>query len=250
MHVWEVVGGSVQGTSHIERGLPCQDAHQYRVSADNTLVIAVADGAGSAVRAEEGARLAVLTSMQYLSDRLAGERPDNEDAWATLMRDTLTQARSALEQEAADTSLRQLATTLLLVAVTDEHLATLQVGDGGIVVRESSGALRVLTDPGHGEYVNETNFVTSSRYLEECHCRVYPTHGVEAIAVFTDGVQFLAVRYADNTAHELFFAPLFGYAFQPDADAAELTKFLSSDRVNDLVDDDKTLVIAVLNEAS
>ena len=56
---WRVVGVSVVGTSHLDRAVPCQDAHRYQVLSGGELLVAVADGAGSAARAEAGASRAV-----------------------------------------------------------------------------------------------------------------------------------------------------------------------------------------------
>src|SRR5438132_12609566 len=59
---WRYVGASVQGTSHLSSGLPYQDVSRwisFETEKDGeVLVLAVADGAGSAVRAADGARLA------------------------------------------------------------------------------------------------------------------------------------------------------------------------------------------------
>ena len=66
--------------------------------------------------------------------------------------------------------------------------------------------------------------------------------------MLTDGIQLLAVRYADNTAHEPFFEPLFEFAENPNSSNAELEEFLRSERVCERTDDDKTLVLAVRND--
>src|SRR4051794_8566077 len=57
---WTALGDSVAGTSHRARNCPCQDAFRFRVfgSVAEWLVIAVADGAGSAAHSEIGANLA------------------------------------------------------------------------------------------------------------------------------------------------------------------------------------------------
>src|SRR5438876_7437042 len=52
--VWRRLGASVIGSGHISRGVECQDAHGVAELPDGTLVIAVADGAGSARRSAEG----------------------------------------------------------------------------------------------------------------------------------------------------------------------------------------------------
>ena len=58
--VWSVLGESVIGTSHRTRNVPCQDATWFRAFGPSSawLVVAVADGAGSAAHSQVGAALA------------------------------------------------------------------------------------------------------------------------------------------------------------------------------------------------
>ena len=53
---WRVVAAAVQGVSHQRLDLPCQDALGYLVLPSGTLVVALADGAGSAQYSDQGAR--------------------------------------------------------------------------------------------------------------------------------------------------------------------------------------------------
>jgi hypothetical protein len=69
------------------------------------------------------------------------------------------------------------------------------------------------------------------------------------IAVCTDGVAHLAIRYSDQTPHPGFFVPLFDFAQAPGSSESELEELLNSDRVNERTDDDKTLVIAVRDDS-
>lgn len=59
---WRVAGASVRGTGHVTAGLPCQDAHDVRVSLSPDgvplLIAVVSDGAGSARHAEDASRAA------------------------------------------------------------------------------------------------------------------------------------------------------------------------------------------------
>ena len=53
--MWRVIGASEQGTSHHQHDLPCQDAYAWQVIGDH-FMIAVADGLGSAARAEQASK--------------------------------------------------------------------------------------------------------------------------------------------------------------------------------------------------
>ena len=242
---WEIVGSSVVGTSHTRRHLPCQDAHAFALLEDGTLLLAVGDGAGSASRSEEGSRLAVRSSLEFLERQMADAVPIEDWEWEDLLRHTLDHARGVLVEYAGEGPLRELATTLLIVVMTKETMATLQVGDGAIVCRELSGDYRVLTPVTDAEYVNVTNFITGESFQHDALCTVQPAGEIDALAVFSDGLQFVAISYPQNVAHAGFFDPLFSFTATAGGDASDLEALLSSARINERTDDDKTLVLAV-----
>jgi hypothetical protein len=82
--------------------------------------------------------------------------------------------------------------------------------------------------------------------------KVYPAIA-KRVAVFSDGLQRLALNMADNTAHEPFFTNFFrvlgaSTPEQGDQLHGALLRFLRSPDVNERTDDDKTLALAVLTE--
>lgn len=241
---WRLYGASVTGTSHASQNLPCQDAHRERRIGDHTLILAVADGAGSAARSAEGSRCAVVASVDYLGTRLSKAVPQDAAGCGALLEEALLAARVALKTVAGTAPFSALATTLLLAVVTDRWLVTLQVGDGAIVCRLRSGKLRVLKTLNKSGYLNETTFLTSDDYEKELQRESLPSSEITGIALFTDGIERVAVRDSDNQAHGPFFAPLFDFALNPASRQEELDDFLKSQRLNDRTDDDKTLVIA------
>ena len=103
-----------------------------------------------------------------------------------------------------------------------------------------------------GEYANMTNFVTDENAIEVLATKVYPGRA-NRVAVFTDGMQRLALNMSTNTAHEPFFDPLFrvlslATSEQESQLEAALSAFLNSEAVNERTDDDKTLVLAIDRE--
>jgi hypothetical protein len=123
----------------------------------------------------------------------------------------------------------------------------MQIGDGGIVVDVGNG-LAVPINPMAGEYANMTNFVTDENAIDVLAVAVLPARPAK-VAVFSDGVQRLALNMATNTAHVPFFTPFFtvlatATAVQEDHLQAELARFLQSPAVNERTDDDKTLALA------
>ena len=247
--IWHIIGVSVQGTSHQKKNIPCQDAHDYRVLPGEVVLIAVADGAGSAERSDEGAQLAVKQVIGSVEAALAEGLPQDEDGWKALLTETFREARQAVAQraEVENISLRAFATTLTCAVASDEWLVAGQIGDGVVVASGEDGGLFTAMQPQHGEYANETFFLTMAEALQWAEIRVYP-HPVRALAVMTDGLIRLAMDVARNEPHPPFFRPLLAFAAQieDEAEAQEqLTGFLASDRVCARTDDDKTLVLAV-----
>ncbi len=245
---WNIIGASIQGTSHQKTDTPCQDAHAYRVLPDGTALIAVADGAGSAERSDQGAQLAVEQVIAAAEASLAEGMPADDAAWEALLTDAFCQARQALEKLAAadDVSSRAFATTLTCAVVANEWLAVAQIGDGVVVARDEDGELFAVTQPQRGEYANETYFLTMAEALQRVDVRVC-RRKLDALAVMTDGLIRLAMKINTNEPHLPFFRPLFAFTAQLEdtSEAREqLQALLASDRVCERTDDDKTLVLA------
>lgn len=233
---WRTVGASAAGSAHLHNGTPCQDAFAVGTTASGHLVVAVADGAGSASRSEEGAQAAVGAAVAFLSAAEV-DAPLEE-----MVADAVRAARCAVHAAAGDADASELATTLTVIVAADAGIACAQVGDGAAVIRRD-GAL-VLVDPvERGEYLNETCFLTSSGWREELRVASIESAGVDAIAVMTDGLQLLALDLVSQVPHPGFFVPLFDWA-ERGGEAEELGAFLASERVCSRTDDDKTLVLA------
>ena len=127
----------------------------------------------------------------------------------------------------------------------------MQIGDGGIVVDVGNG-LEVPVIPMSGEYANMTNFVTDEDAIDVLLTKTFLSKA-NRVAVFSDGMQRLALNMATNTAHEPFFEPLFRVLSTANTQQEELlqsalVEFLNSSSVNERTDDDKTLALAILVE--
>ncbi len=247
---WKCLGASVQGTSHAKVGMPCQDAHSWKLLDDGTLIVAVADGAGSAPHSEIGARAAVSAAVAYfqtyVDDAYTANSASNHLTYA------LDAAREAVIAEAdrLGCEVRELASTLILVLATPTEVWAQQTGDGAVVVRCLDGSLIALTSPRNGEYPNETTFLTSEDARDEAQNVMIP-YSSDCLAIFTDGLQPIALNLANGEPHAPFFEPLLQFASQvtdPSSGVEQLEKFLSSPRVAQRTDDDLTLVLAVLQK--
>jgi hypothetical protein len=225
--------------------------HAYKLLPGGAALLAVADGAGSAERSGEGAQLAVRQALSALEAALAEKWSQDQAGWETLLHKAFEQASQAVVQlaKAEDVLPRVFATTLTCAVAWDEGLAVAQIGDGVVVARRGDGGLFAATEPQHGEYANETFFITQDDALERMRASFYPEPAQE-LALLTDGLMRLALNTATNEPHQPFFDPLLAFAAQAE-DAVQareqLAAFLASERVCARTDDDKTLLLAARN---
>jgi len=250
---WRVASASVRGVSHEKAGLPCQDAHVWACVSDGVLVAAVADGAGSAPLASEGAAKAASTAIEFVSGKLnshSSPGKTGDEDWSRILTEALGAAKKAIEVEAQSRSVPEnhLATTLTIVAAGPDFLAGAQVGDGAIVVADSDGKIRTVAPAAHGEYLNETVFLTCAEALSTAQPEVWRAK-LAHLAILSDGLRMVALEMPQGDPHPGFFTPLFRFLEkQPDAGLANeaLLSFLRSPRLRERTDDDVTLVLATL----
>ena len=241
---WTFVGASVTGTAHLTRGCGCQDWWGAAEFSGQDLVIAVADGAGSAAHAEPAARIAVSSAIRaVMAQSTIVPSPGIED----MLEQAFREVREELELFAAwqSVELETYATTLSLVIAMDDCTGVAQTGDGIVVVRTGDGQLCPASIPQHGVYANETQFVTGPDGAKPGFLEIWE-YGA-AIAVLTDGLLPIAVDYIDHTPHAPFFDPMLAeVATTTDISrtSKHLAEFLASERVSSRTDDDKTLVLA------
>jgi len=248
------MGAAVVGVSHRRTGLPCQDAVDFRALPNGALLVAQADGAGSARRSEQGARWAVAEALCSLADGLQGGLPVDPAGWEDLLRSAFERASRSLQQLAdADCEpIHAFDTTLTCAVALDGWLAAGQIGDGLVVARDAYGVLSPVTRPQKGEYANETTFLTRPDAFERLDIQVRQ-QPVGGLAVMSDGLVRLAMAFPTGSPHGPFFEPLFAFAAaaeDPAAASGRLASFLDSERVCARTDDDKSLVIAVRRQAA
>lgn len=249
---WRYVYASIPGVAHLVDGIDCQDACAVQLvttpEIGPVLILAVADGAGSAAQSRAGAELACRALLAECATRLTDGVPID---WTRAEAETLFQSvRTALAQQAADMDLpvREFACTLLGAIVAADRALFLQIGDGAIVIGAEND-YRPVFWPQSGEYANETRFATDSDAIAHLECAVL-AEPVAEIALLTDGLQLLALHYRDRQAHAPFFRPMFQplrihqESGCPAVLATALEHFLASPAVNRRTHDDKTLVLA------
>lgn len=215
-------------------------------AADGALVACVADGAGTAALSSLGARLACEAIVELAANRfetrctLADLQPSEAVQWCERIRRRLESEAKARQRE-----IRDFASTLCGAVIARRQSIFFQIGDGAIVARRH-GTLGVVFWPQSGEYLNTTSFLTSPDFQERLQVRLVQGEFTD-VALFTDGVERLALQFDAHAPHAPFFHPLFAAvrAVQDvDALAEDLKRFLESDSVTKKNDDDKTLLLA------
>jgi len=248
---WRVVAASEIGTSHVINGTACEDSCWAQVdtlpSGQPLLSIFVSDGAGSAEKGGEGAELAIQAAADFIGKKLKQGEFGLGDTLAT---DLVVSVRARIygKAEAEGLKARDFACTFLGLLSSPRGTLVLQIGDGGVVLDVGAG-LEVSVVPMSGEYANMTHFVTDEDAISVLVTKAYADPALR-VAVFSDGLQRLALNMATNTPHEPFFIPFFNGMTkatpeQEDQLQTLLVKFLGSAAVNERTDDDKTLALAV-----
>ncbi|GHU63503.1 hypothetical protein AGMMS49983_07100 [Clostridia bacterium] len=183
---WTSSYAAVRGADHLKRDVPCQDK-THALTFNEIYVIALADGAGSANLSHYGAEAITQTLSNFVAENLGDLlASDNEKA----IRQLATQIRDCNDSltKELNCKVKDLSSTLLLVAVKNLDYFALHIGDGVIGYLHDEESL-VLSNPENGEYENMTWFTTADN-LEDV-IRIYrgKTEGIEGFILMSDGTE-------------------------------------------------------------
>jgi len=248
-NVWRHLSHSTQGPAHLAEGAACQDCGRVRLlgkDGEEALVACVADGAGTAKHGAFGAEIACETIMASaaahfgLHGSFRGLHQEDVFDWCEAARKEI-----GVRAESRQSGMRDHATTLCTAIVSSKASVFFQIGDGAIILKKR-GVCGVAFWPQSGEYVNTTNFLTSPVYRDQIQFFATPD-AFSDIALLTDGIERLALRFDTQVPHAPFFEPLF-QVLRAGGDwrklEEDLRSFLQSDPVRSRSDDDKTLILA------
>lgn len=248
---WRVYAATAIGKSHIDGGLPCQDALAHERVGD-VLVAVVCDGAGSHSRSDLGA--AAMSSS--VSIALAGRLTAGEDllaltidALTVVVAEAVAGARAALEAEAIAQGgvLADYSATLVGVIAGAEGGCFFHIGDGlGIAQAAAVDAVPVISLPENGEYANETYFVSGEFWREHLRLTQFAMPAT-TLALMSDGAMPFVMAKGHAGFHLPFIEPVTRFLLANDetTGSAALAGTLGDERTYRITGDDKALLLAL-----
>jgi hypothetical protein len=252
---WRYAFASAVGTSHVKLGTECQDTSLCNVlqlrDGKELIVAVVADGAGRAQKAGLGSTIAATALVETITEVFStgGQIEDISREFVLKLVNGFQNALTSIA-EGEHSDVKQFATTLLAAIVGPDSAVFFQIGDGAIVFskREQPDEYAWAFWPQQGQYVNQTFFLTDEDAAEKIEYK-FVTEPIDELALFTDGLQVIALHFQTQTAHAPFFRamfkPLYGAASGYLKDLSNsLATYLDSAAVNQRTDDDKSLILA------
>lgn len=187
-----------RGRGHELAGVVGQDRTAYR-SRGGIQVLCLADGAGSASRAELGAQTLAEQGCKLLAESFTDliATKDGAQAKKEILQSLLSRLERVAEKHKC--SVEDLASTFLAVATNGARFITIHVGDG-VVGYLKEGELRVISAPDNAEFANQTTFVTSADALATVRLARGSLDGAGGFILMSDGASSSLYNYR---THEL-----------------------------------------------
>lgn len=185
--MWKTLQCAVQGRSHIKTEIPCQDKTFTSIE-NGVSVIALADGAGSANLSHFGA--------ERITQFICKDLTENFDAYfnmedgVSVKKEIMLKINIELNYLSKDLQceLKDLASTLMFVAVKDEQFIISHIGDG-VVGYLKDDKLRVASQPENGEFTNTTVFTTSKDALTTMKLIKGNIGDIQGFVLMSDGTE-------------------------------------------------------------
>lgn len=249
---WRIAHASAIGMAHINQGTQSQDRFGCEIVKNKigeVLIAVVADGAGSTTDGQVGAEIACQFFIEEVADFLNSQDSSVSSLSLEFGRFWISyfQQKVAKKAKSAKKNVRDYASTLVGAAIGESHSAFFQIGDGGAVFSTSGEAksYRFAIAPQESEYVNVTEFLTDEMASEKLRFVIIEER-IEDLILFSDGIFAVAVDYQTNQPHEPFLMPMIAPLRNGNGNNLneKLVNFLSSPKMNEKTDDDKTIILA------
>lgn len=250
---WRYAHASATGAAHFAQNAECQDRFICRTVATKEgeiLIAAVADGAGSTssgqIGAETACRIFAEETADFLQTQDASLRSLNENFgkfWLDFFQKNIAEIAEKEEKP-----LRDFASTFVAAVIGGNQSAFFQVGDGAAVysLAENPDEYLFAIDPIETEYANVTDFLTDREAFAALRFNFIDKE-IEDLILFSDGIFAVAVDYKTNLPHTPFLRPMMAplkKSLTVNGLNQKLESFLSSPKINEKTDDDKTIILA------
>lgn len=205
---WKQVSTEVTGARHIKKNLGCQDSTAY-VFDKGIRVISLADGAGSVKHSKIGSEEIVKLIGNILIDRffkyiILLEKNGVADTiynanLSIVKKEIISSINTVLGKKALElnTSIDQLASTLLFVANYENTFLVGHLGDGAIgAYYQSNDIVKVISEPENGDQPNITFFTTDIDATDRLRLQVIKDNKISGLILMSDGPQ--TVFYDDK----------------------------------------------------
>ena len=239
--MWNVAQAAVQGRGHISTGIPCQDK-TFFIKKNGTCAIALADGAGSAKFSHYGAERAVECISNLLVDNFDYYYEQNEPA--NVRQDLLSHVIKELEilSKSIDCDIRELASTLLSVAVCGNRYLIFHLGDG-VIGYQDGDRIKVASSPNNGEFCNTTVFTTTTGAEESIKLlKGEFRSNIKGFVLFSDGVEsILYIKNQNEISQSL--SPVFDDLSLLDSSEVEKNLIETLNEIKSHTQDDCSIIV-------
>lgn len=191
---------SIRGKSHIQSGTVCQDAYRILTLPNGLKVAAVADGVGSAKRAERGSQIAVKTVTDFIADNYPID--NSPISIKSMLRTAYNRALIEIQKDATrnHNSMSDYDTTLMVTIFDGKRGYYAHVGDGAIIGLKTDGAYTEIS-----QYQNVDGRVIPLRAGYEFWRIDEIKEPLVSILIATDG---MADQFKNANLDQGFYIPL------------------------------------------
>jgi Protein phosphatase 2C len=255
--IYNCAYATVAGIKHDNDDLKSQDFACYRRHMHNDceyVIGAIADGLGSKLYSRKGAEIATKKYIDSMIKFISffGDLENQHDYIKRSIANAI-QAEIRKKSREENREYSEYGCTLLTFCLSANGLMAFQIGDGQIVAKERDREYQLLFQPIKGEFANETVSVTGGTINNTNSKSCYKKGVFEFIALSTDGIERISLKKDYSKKEYLAYQPFFSFIQQDlnsrngDEWSNHLALLLRSQKVAKKSDDDKTLLICILN---
>jgi len=185
----KIASAFVQGRGHIKKNIPCQDRTYSLINKkDNFYSVSLADGAGSCKYSHFGAEIVTRKILALVSENFLKLKSENNEKIKKFLISNLIIELDKYSKE-NNIPIKELASTLLFIAIKDKEYIAGHLGDGVIGFENTQNELSVISHPDNGEFSNSTYFVTHNDSYK--HFRIFrgEIENIEGFIIMSDGAE-------------------------------------------------------------